>query len=66
MFQLGGDHWSNFYPPLLDVLAKNQRSDGSWDHELGSDTTRYGNAYSSALAILALTPPYQILPIFQR
>lgn len=66
MFQLGGDPWSNFYPPLLDVLAKNQRSDGSWDHELGSDTTRYGNAYSSALAILALTPPYQILPIFQR
>ncbi len=66
MFQLGGDHWNKFYPPLLEVLSKNQLDDGSWDRELGSDTARYGNAYSSSLAILALTPPYQILPIFQR
>jgi hypothetical protein len=26
----------------------------------------YGSAYTTALAILALTPPYQILPIYQR
>jgi hypothetical protein len=66
MFQLGGEYWSRFYPPLLNVLAKNQRNDGSWNRELNGDTSRYGNSYSSALAILALTPPYQLLPIYQR
>ena len=65
MFQLGGVYWSGYYPPLLDTLTRNQRADGSWDRESG-DTHQYGNAYSSALAILALTPPYQLLPIFQR
>jgi hypothetical protein len=66
MFQLGGEHWSRFYPPLMSTLARNQRPDGSWNREGSGDTTRYGNAYSSALAILALTPPYQLLPIYQR
>lgn len=66
MFQLGGEHWSRFYPPLLSTLARNQRPDGSWNREMSGDTTRYGNSYSSALAILALTPPYQLLPIYQR
>ena len=66
MFQLGGDYWATFYPPLMRTLTKHQRGDGSWDRESLALTGRYGNAYSSALAILALTPPYQILPIYQR
>ncbi len=66
MFQLGGEYWSEFYPPLLKTLAENQRADGSWDRERSALSARYGNSYSSALAILALTPPYQLLPIFQR
>ncbi len=66
MFQLGGEYWSEFYPPLLKTLAENQRADGSWDRERSSRSARFGNAYSSALSILALTPPYQLLPIFQR
>ncbi|WP_157605144.1 prenyltransferase/squalene oxidase repeat-containing protein [Schlesneria paludicola] len=65
MFQLGGRYWNRYYPPVLATLAKHQRADGGWDREFG-DTDRYGNAYSSSLAILALTPPYQLLPIFQR
>lgn len=66
MFQLGGDYWSRFYPPLLETFAKNQRADGSWNNEMSGGTSHYGNTYSSALAILALTPPYQLLPIYQR
>ncbi|MGE4002041.1 MAG: hypothetical protein AB7I48_17685, partial [Planctomycetaceae bacterium] len=66
MFQLGGKYWSGYFPPVLNTLAEHQRDDGSWDHERSADTVRYGNAYSSALAILALTPPYQLLPIYQR
>ncbi|MEX2287325.1 MAG: hypothetical protein WD648_09565 [Planctomycetaceae bacterium] len=66
MFQLGGDYWFNFFPGFLDVLAKNQNSDGSWAAESNMNDSKYGNVYSTALAVLALTPPYQLLPIYQR
>ena len=65
MFQLGGDYWKRFYPELQQVLLANQRSDGSWDPESGTDG-QFGNAYTTSLAVLALTPPYQMLPIYQR
>jgi hypothetical protein len=64
MFQLGGDYWAQFYPDLLDTLVENQQKDGSWEPESINDGP-YGSAYTTALAILALTPPYQILPIDQ-
>jgi len=65
MYQLGGEYWSKFYPRLMRTLVANQRSDGSWAQELRRDM-EYGNIYTSALTVLALTPPYQLLPIFQR
>jgi hypothetical protein len=64
MFQLGGDYWAQFYPDMMNTLVENQRKDGSWEPESINDGP-YGNAYTTALAILALTPPYQILPIYQ-
>ncbi len=66
MFQLGGDYWFKFFPQLLDTVAQNQRSDGSWDAESQANDRKYGNVYSTALTVLALTPPYQLLPIYQR
>jgi hypothetical protein len=63
-FQLGGAHWRDFYPPLAAVLMENQSAEGSWDAE-PIDVT-FGNAYTTALSVLALTPPYQLLPIYQR
>jgi hypothetical protein len=66
MFQLGGDYWHQFYPRLLKVLAENQNSDGSWDRESNGNDHKYGNLYTTALTVLTLTPPYQILPIYQR
>lgn len=65
MFQLGGDHWRRFYPGLVDALVANQHPDGSWDPEPGGDT-HFGNVYTTALAVLALSTPYQLLPIYQR
>ncbi len=65
-FQLGGDYWFEFFPKLLDVMVKNQNGDGSWNPESNGNDAKYGNLYSTALAVLALTPPYQILPIYQR
>ena len=64
VFQLGNEYWSKFYPPLMNALIDNQQPDGSWDRERRE--SQYGNTYSTALAVLALTPPYQILPIYQR
>jgi hypothetical protein len=64
MFQLGGEYWAAFYPKLMKTLIANQNGNGSWQRESVLDGS-YGNAYTSALAILALTPPYQLLPIYQ-
>ena len=49
----------------MHVLVDNQQADGSWDAEASYDR-QYGNSYTTALVILSLTPPYQLLPIYQR
>ena len=64
IFQLGGDYWAKFYRHISAVLLESQHADGSWDAE--SCDPMFGNVYSSALAVLILTPPYQLLPIYQR
>ena len=66
MFQLGGNYWRRFFPGLLAVLAKSQRPDGSWDLERAARDSVFGKAYTTSLALLALTTPYQILPVYQR
>jgi len=65
MFQLGGQYWEKFYPDFQQVLLENQNADGSWDAEAARDE-RFGNVYTTALIVLALTPPHQLLPIYQR
>ena len=65
MFHMGGDYWKKFYPQLSSTLIKSQKSDGSW-RPVSGDDARYGLPYIAALTILALTAPFQLLPIFQR
>ncbi len=65
MFQLGGDDWAEFFRVLQKTLVDNQRADGSWDRDAHREAV-FGTTYSTALAVLALTPPYQLLPIYQR
>jgi len=64
-YHLGGEYWRNLYPRIVNVLLANQRADGSWPPEIGI-ASGYGSSYTTALAVLALTPPYQLLPIYQR
>jgi hypothetical protein len=66
MFQLGGDYWHRFFPPLLTALAEAQHADGSWDPEWADDDSKFGSLLSTAFAVLALSPPYQMLPVYQR
>jgi hypothetical protein len=62
--QLGGDYWSKLYRHLSEVLLDNQKADGTWGPE--SQDAEFGVPYTTALTVLTLTPPYQLLPIYQR
>lgn len=65
MFQLGGRYWNEFFPPLAHTLVEHQRADGSWWPEINEDAI-YGHHYTTALCVLVLTTPRQLLPIYQR
>lgn len=62
--QLGDEYWANVYGPIYLTLLRHQNADGSWQPE--SRRPELGNEYTTALGVLALTPPYQLLPIYQR
>jgi hypothetical protein len=63
---IGGASFKDFYPGLLRVLSQHQKSDGSWEPEQYRDENSYGEVYTTALAILALSPPYQKLETYKR
>ena len=65
MYQLGGEHWNSFFPKTSRVVIDNQEPKGSWP-ACNSLAKPYGQCYSSALSILALSAPNQLLPIFHR
>jgi hypothetical protein len=66
MYQLGGRYWQSFFPPVVETLLANQQPDGSWPSERHHYDARYGNAYTTALVLLTLGAPNQLLPIYQR
>ncbi|MBI3821269.1 MAG: terpene cyclase/mutase family protein [Planctomycetes bacterium] len=61
MFQLGNNYWTIFRPQLHRLLLDRQQQNGGWIH---NDIN--GTAYSTSMAILALTVEYRLLPIYQR
>jgi hypothetical protein len=66
MYQLGDQYWEEFFPSTARTLLANQQPDGSWMPESYNGDTIYGNAYTTALVVLSLSAPNQLLPIFQR
>jgi hypothetical protein len=66
MAQLGGRFLRGFFPPLVRVLLSSQTQSGAWPEEPRRGNAVFGNAYTTALAVLALTPARQILPVYQR
>lgn len=65
MAQVGGDTWNQVYPQIATSLIQEQDDDGAWNRARGGERN-FGPVYATSFAILALTPPYQLLPIFQR
>jgi len=66
MAQLGGRHWKQFFPNLANVLLRSQQSSGEWPPEPYGADRSFGNTYTTAMAVLSLTPPLQLLPVYQR
>ncbi len=71
MFQmgdaLGTNYWKSYRPELHRMLLESfpPRADGSWGSR-GLNDGRLGPAYCTAMAVLALTVEYRLLPIYQR
>jgi hypothetical protein len=66
MYQMGSPYWEQFFPRTVRAVLAHQNSDGSWDAESFQRDRKYGNSYTTALVILAVGAPNQLLPIFQR
>lgn len=63
--QFGGDTWNQVFPQIAAHLLDEQSEQGAWPVG-ASNEKKFGQCYSTSLAILALTPAYQLLPIYQR
>ena len=68
MYQMGGHHWEQFYPDLVDELLAAQRSNGSWlpGARRFDKEAIWGPAFTTSMAILSLSAPNQLLPAYQR
>jgi hypothetical protein len=66
MYQMGSPYWEKFFPRTVRAVLAHQQADGSWDAESYHKDRRYGNSYTTAMVILAMGAPNQLLPIFQR
>jgi hypothetical protein len=64
--QLGGHYWKGIYPPLAEAIITTQLPDGACPTEPNRGDVVFGQTYSTSLAVLALTPAYQLLPVYQR
>jgi hypothetical protein len=66
MYQLGSPFWEKFFPRVVATMLAHQKPNGSWDAEGLPRDKPFGNSYTTALSVLALGAPNQILPVFQR
>lgn len=56
----GGDFWEEWYPAIRDELLDHQSPRGGWpDHWIGPE-------YATAMSLLVLQTPNNLLPIFER
>jgi hypothetical protein len=64
-FQLGGATWTDVSKITLDKLLKSQQPDGSWP-DVAAESSGAGSTYTTSMALLTLSIPYRLLPIYQR
>jgi hypothetical protein len=59
MYQAGGKYWTFWYPRVATYLTSEQRANGSW-------VDSPGEPYATAMGVLALQVPANLLPIYQK
>ncbi|MCZ7646724.1 MAG: terpene cyclase/mutase family protein [Planctomycetota bacterium] len=59
MSQVGGAAWAKYYTKLRSRLISSQDAAGSWSGDIGT-------TYSTSIAVMILSIPYQYLPIWQK
>jgi hypothetical protein len=64
--QLGGRYWEKIFPPMAELFLKIQTANGAFPPEPQQKDAMFGSAYTTAMAVLSLTPAYQLLPVYQR
>ena len=60
VWRAGGERWDEWYPSIRDTLLRDQLPDGAW-----TDSTVCVE-YGTAMALIILQMPNNLLPIFQR
>lgn len=63
-FQIGGETWDAVWENAKDRLSAIQMPDGGWPASATVEEPE--RVYSTAMSLLTLTVPYQLLPIYQR
>jgi hypothetical protein len=66
MYQLGGRYWQQYFPPAVRAVLANQQADGSWPPDSQFHDRPFGSSYTTALVVITLGAPNQLLPVFQR
>ncbi len=59
MHLAGDEYWRKWYPMIRDELLDQQQADGSW-------TYNHGEQYATAMALIVLQMPNDVLPIFEK
>jgi hypothetical protein len=59
MWIRGGEDWNVWYPAIRDELVRRQQAQGFWQDSIC-------NEYGTAMALIILQMPNNVLPIFQR
>ena len=67
-YAAGEEVWEPIAKVTIDLLIKSQSSDGSWQELSGSapNGNEPGRVYRTAMALLTLSVPQHVLPIYQR
>lgn len=60
LWQVGGDHWSNWYSQVSELLLRRQLTSGEWEDE------SICNEYATSMACLILTMPKNFLPLLRK
>ena len=59
IWQTGGRDWEVWFPVIRDEMLASQQNDGNW-------VSRYSAEYATAMSLIVLQIPNNLLPIFQR